>query len=368
MFSFTKDDPSTKVTEASTTDFILFDEEQKRKPDFDRVFSDESSLSTTDGIVVFGPSPPGDYFLGWNTNLAGRLVNNLWFKRTLLLLIVTHSIVVAVSTMDRIADEPELSARFWLVRKIFLCIFTLETCVRLIRYRCDIFKSAWLCFDLCVITISWFQPQLLVLRTFRVLRSLRKATRFHNLREITLALGRAVPKTIAVLYLLFIIYYIFAVVFTSNYKRDFEEFRRLDVTFFTLFQVMTLDQWSELARRVMAESPWAWLPFCAFIVATTLFVVNFVVVIMIQALVLPRENPQDLLGGSSEDVLRLEGKIEYLLGMMEAVQQKQKHMDATMEWTLKTDSDKDNNSGTHLDATTVSTTKFDDEVSFDVLT
>jgi hypothetical protein len=128
-----------------------------------------------------------------------------------------------------------------------------------------------------------------------------------------------------------IIFYVFGVIFTSNYKNDFDEFRRLDTTMFTLFQIMTLDQWSELARRVMEDHSWAWLPFCTFISVSTLFVVNFVVAIMIQGLV-PIPNvihDDDLILGQTDslDARRLEAKVDQLLGIAEAIRQKQNHMD-----------------------------------------
>ena len=296
-----------------------------------RQYSTET-LSTTDGITVVSPSSTfnqQDKFSTWNSNWTGRLLNNLWFKRVLLALIVAQSVVVAISTTKYVSNDEQLARRFWLARKCFLFLFTTELLLRLIRYRFNVFKSGWLIFDLLVIGGSWLLPQLLVLRTFRVLRSLRHATRFHHLRDVTLALGKAIPKAMAIVYLLAIIFYIFAVIFTSNYKDDFEEFRRLDATLSTLFQIMTLDDWSELARRLMAENSWAWLPFCAFITSSTLFLVNFVVAVMIQALVpLPNVRHDELDQPPSQVTRRLEAKVDQLLGIVEAIRQKQNHMDS----------------------------------------
>ena len=150
-----------------------------------------------------------DKFSTWNSNWTGRLLNNLWFKRVLLALIVAQSVVVAISTTKYVSNDEQLARRFWLARKCFLFLFTTELLLRLIRYRFNVFKSGWLIFDLLVIGGSWLLPQLLVLRTFRVLRSLRHATRFHHLRDVTLALGKAIPKAMAIVYLLAIIFYIF---------------------------------------------------------------------------------------------------------------------------------------------------------------
>ena len=340
-------DDTTRRTEGSSGDFVLFDDSNTQPFVFDddafglydahgihrRQYS-TASLSTNDGITVLrGTNSSGsrhqDDVFGWTSNLTGRFLNNLWFKRILLAIIIAQSILVAISTTKYVTSDEELSSMFWSVRQGFLCLFTVELALRLIRYRFNIFRSGWLLFDVFVIGGSWLLPQLLVLRSFRVLRSLRHATRFHQIRDITLALGKVLPKAMGVVYFLAIIYYVFAVIFTSYYKDEFVEFRRLDATFFTLFQVMTLDDWSELARRVMEDHELAWLPFCTFITLSAFFLVNFVVVIMIQG-VAPHPNLLHDDGGQHETQMtrRLETKVDQLLGIVEAIRQKQNHMDS----------------------------------------
>jgi hypothetical protein len=75
--------------------------------------------------------------------------------------------------------------------------------------------------------------------------------------------------------LLFLVSYIFAVMFTQLFKNLYAEgltsedyFSRMDYTFFTLFQIMTLDSWADIAREVMAVYSWAWLPFISFVIIT----------------------------------------------------------------------------------------------------
>ena len=346
MFRKMQPDDTTRTTDASSSHFVLFDESNSQPFVFDddafglydahgihrRQYS-TASLSTLDGITVLkgsdsSASRPQDDVFWWTSNLMGRFLNNLWFKRILMAIIIAQSILVAISTTKYVTSNEELTSMFWSVRQGFLCLFTVELSLRLIRYRFNIFRSGWLLFDVLVIGGSWLLPQLLVLRTFRVLRSLRHATRFHQIRDITMALGKVLPKAIGVLYFLIIIYYVFAVIFTSYYKDEFDEFRRLDTTFFTLFQVMTLDGWSELARRVMEDHEWAWLPFCTFITASAFFVVNFVVVIMIQGIA-PHSSVSHEGSGHPESQMtrRLETKVDQLLGIVEAIRQKQNHMD-----------------------------------------
>ena len=99
------------------------------------------------------------------------------------------------------------------------------------------------------------------------------------------------PRMLAIGILLFLVSYIFAVMFTQLFKNLWEEglttadyFGRMDATFFTLFQIMTLDSWADIAREVMAVYSWAWLPFIAFVIITGFIVVNLIIAVICDAI------------------------------------------------------------------------------------
>lgn len=99
------------------------------------------------------------------------------------------------------------------------------------------------------------------------------------------------PRMCAIGILLFLVSYIFAVMFTQLFKDLYEEgytsepyFTRMDHTFFTLFQIMTLDSWADIAREVMAIHQWAWLPFIAFVIITGFIVVNLIIAVICDAI------------------------------------------------------------------------------------
>ncbi len=64
---------------------------------------------------------------------------------------------------------------------------------------------------------------------------------------------------------------------------DEDYFSRLDVTFFTLFQFLTLDSWSSLTREIMVPYPWAWAPICLFIAVTSFVVINLVIAVICES-------------------------------------------------------------------------------------
>jgi voltage-gated sodium channel len=63
-----------------------------------------------------------------------------------------------------------------------------------------------------------------------------------------------------------------------------EYFGDLGDSLFTLFQVMTGEAWSEVARTVMAEQPVAWIFFVAYIVVTTFTVLNLFIAVAVNAM------------------------------------------------------------------------------------
>jgi len=95
------------------------------------------------------------------------------------------------------------------------------------------------------------------------------------------------PRMFAIGLLLFLVSYIFAVMFTQLFKTlDLTEdyFGRIDNTFFTLFQIMTLDAWADIAREVMVFYSWAWFPFIVFVIVTGFVVVNLIIAVICDAI------------------------------------------------------------------------------------
>ena len=54
---------------------------------------------------------------------------------------------------------------------------------------------------------------------------------------------------------------------------------------YTLFQIMTLEGWSDgVVRPVMEVHPWAWMFFIPFILVTTFAVLNLVVAVIVNSM------------------------------------------------------------------------------------
>ncbi|WP_274594874.1 ion transporter [Parasedimentitalea marina] len=102
------------------------------------------------------------------------------------------------------------------------------------------------------------------LRGLRVLRALRLLSVVPQMRAVVQALLDALPGMGAVIVMLSIVYYVFAVMATLMYGAAFDEwFGTLGRSLYSLFQIMTLESWSMgIVRPVMLVYPMAWI-FCA---------------------------------------------------------------------------------------------------------
>ncbi len=107
------------------------------------------------------------------------------------------------------------------------------------------------------------------------------------MRNLVSALMVATKKIFAVGMLLLLIFYVFGVIFTLLFK-DLQEdgyteedyFSRIDKTFFTLFQFMTLDGWSDITNQILVPYPWAWLPIFTFILISSFVVINLFIAVI----------------------------------------------------------------------------------------
>ncbi len=106
------------------------------------------------------------------------------------------------------------------------------------------------------------------------------------MRKIVAALLGVIPGMLSIMALMSLIFYIFAIISTNLYSETFPQwFGTLGESFYTLFQVMTLESWSMgIVRPLMEEHPFAWMFFIPFIFVATFVMVNLIVAIIVDAM------------------------------------------------------------------------------------
>lgn len=181
--------------------------------------------------------------------------------------------------------------------RIALAIFVIEIVLKLIAYRHRFFNSGWNLFDFTIvaITLAPTGDGMSVLRALRILRALRLVSVVPSMRKVVNALLRAIPGMTSVLTLLLLVFYVSSVMSTKLFGADFPAwFGTIGASFYTLFQVMTLESWSMgIVRPVMEVHPLAWIFFVLFILLTTFAVLNLFIAIVVDAMTVVEHTEQE---------------------------------------------------------------------------
>ena len=114
---------------------------------------------------------------------------------------------------------------------------------------------------------------------------MRLLTVVPTLRRVVAAFLHAIPGLSGVMLLMAVFLYTSAVLATNLFGQRFPEwFGSLGGSLFSLFQILTLEGWADIARAVMEPYPWAPLFFIPFIILTTFTVLNLFIGIIVTAM------------------------------------------------------------------------------------
>jgi len=264
--------------------------------------------------------------------IVGKLVNNASVQATIILLIILNSILMGFATTKMVTENARTAEIVDGVDRAFLYIFTVEIIMQLYYFGFALFLDAWLVFDLGVVLISYFGSAYKVFRAFRIFRAFRLITRVRPLRNLVLALGDVLPRMSAIVLLLVVIFYVFAVLFTEQFSDiilDSGEphfFSTLHDSFLSCFQMMTME-WSEICRELMDEhgKKHAWITIVAFVMLAGFIVFNLIVAVVVEAV-----------SATEETVRRLDGiesnsPASQLAEAQERVDLLQSHLNEMME-------------------------------------
>ncbi len=216
---------------------------------------------------------------------ARAFVESARFQNFILFVILLNAVVLALETAPATVG-PYLET-LGILDKVCLGIFVVELLIKLAVYRLDFFKSGWNWFDLIIVGISLVPAaeSLSALRALRILRVLRIVSIIPSLRRVVEAGIRALPGMGSVLLVMAMLFIIGAVVATKLYGPTFPQyFGTMGESLFSLFTVMTLEGWPDLAREVMEVHPNAWAFFIPFLVITALMVLNLLLGVIVNAM------------------------------------------------------------------------------------
>jgi len=215
------------------------------------------------------------------------LVHARWFERTILAVIVLAGVLAGLETSTAIVNRHGgLLERLDLV---VLVIFILEIGLKMAahgRRPWDYFRDGWNVFDFTIVALCCLPMDsqfAAVLRLARGLRLLRLVTALPKLQLLVGALLKSLGAMGYVGLLLALMFYIYGVAGVHLFgQSDPQHFGSLPSALFSLFRVITLDNWTDVFRPAQTGAPLAAAAyFISFILLGTMIMLNlFIGIIM----------------------------------------------------------------------------------------
>lgn len=217
----------------------------------------------------------------WRDTLA-RFVDSQWFQNLVVAVILANGVVLGLETYE---DRFVWLDRNWmLIEGCFLTFFVLELTLRILARGVVFFRDVWNWFDLVVVGISLIPLAggFAVLRLVRVLRLLRLVSVLPSLRYIVDALFRSVPGLGTVIALLFVVMYTAAIMGEQLFGEISPQyFGNLGTTLYTLFMLLTMENWPDISDSVIEDAPYAWIFFVSYIVVSAFIVLNLIIGVIV---------------------------------------------------------------------------------------
>jgi voltage-gated sodium channel len=215
------------------------------------------------------------------------LVHARWFETTVLTVIVLAGILAGLET------SPALVARFGTLLEaldlLVLAIFVFEIALKMAVHGgrpWHYFREGWNAFDFTIVALCCLPMNAqfaAVLRLARALRLLRLVTALPRLQLLVGALLKSLGAMGYVGLLLALMFHICGVAGVHLFREaDPSHFGSLPAALLSLFQVITLDKWSDTYRAARAGAPVATpIYFISFILLGTMIMLNlFIGIIM----------------------------------------------------------------------------------------
>ena len=222
-------------------------------------------------------------------NRIRRLTEAPAFDAAIIAIIILNALLLGLETSSDI--DRNFGAWIDLGHQITLIIFIVEAILKMTVASPRIagyFRDGWNVFDFLIIVFALIPATgqfAMIARLARLLRVLRLVSTIRDLRLIVTALVRSIPSVGHVMLLMSIVVYIYAIIGYHLFgDHDPENWRDLGISLLTLFNIVTLEGWTEVMYRAMALNELSWIYFVSFVVIGTFVVFNLFIAIIINNL------------------------------------------------------------------------------------
>ena len=245
-----------------------------------------------------------------------------WFSNLTTIIIIAYASILGFKTLDEVDTHYDFFLKF---ADYFVTVyFVFELAIKMVAEKkfINFFKSGWNLFDFIIVLITLFPLEssnyAAIARLMRVFRILRLFTARPELKAIIDMLIKAIPAIIDIVILMFIIFYIYAII--GNFF--FEElpsglWENFLVSMLTLFRVLTFEDWTDVMYEAMEVYPWAWTYFVSFIIIAAFVFFNLFVAVIIGEMQKLQE--ADMKEEIHEDSLKLDALLIEMKALREEV-------------------------------------------------
>lgn len=181
------------------------------------------------------------------------------FRGLSIFIIIAYSIILGVKSHGY---SDTYSLFFAVTDYAVTLFFIIELIIKLYseKNKREFFKDNWNIFDTFIIIASLIPTEtfesILIARLFRVFRVLRLISVNDNIKKLLVALEGAIPHIFNILLLMFIVFYIYAIVGTQLFSTlQSGLWDNFSISMLTLFRILTFEDWTDVMYEAMELSP-----------------------------------------------------------------------------------------------------------------
>ncbi len=214
--------------------------------------------------------------------------DNKAFEMFVITIIVFSSLMIGIRTYDLnpVAERILLTLDYGVT-----LFFLVEILIRMAaepRFR-DFFKKGWNVFDFIIVVVSLIplddSEYALIARMLRLFRVMRLISFIPELRVLVSALITALPRMGYVALLMFIIFYLYAVIGNLLFSHiNPTLWGDLGISLLTLFRVATFEDWTDVMYETMEVYTLSWMYYISFIFFSAFVFLNMMIGIVVDVL------------------------------------------------------------------------------------
>jgi len=214
--------------------------------------------------------------------------DNKAFELFVITIIILSSLMIGAKTYPL----PEaLVSVLWVMDYAVTLFFLIEILIRMAAevHLSHFFKKGWNIFDFVIVVVSLIPlddaEYALIARMLRLFRVMRLISFIPELRVLVTALITALPRMGYVALLMFIIFYLYAVVGSLLFGQiNPVLWGDLGISLLTLFRVATFEDWTDVMYETMAVYSLSWIYYLTFIFFSAFVFLNMMIGIVVEVL------------------------------------------------------------------------------------